>query len=421
MRPENISVEHHPDYSILVGSLDSDSELVAYQLHIIIRCRPDWLPVCYLRHDETFQVCYDLTDLRALDTIDPNQRTPQLGKDLLLEISTILDQAADLLLPAIQFSLDASMIYLDCQHQLYLVFWPFKAVSPHNLPQTSTPSGKSCSNPLTNLIGQISQAFHWYPDAARQVLQEAHGDPASVCQNLKALDVEKGADPPEGTGAINHLPDNGRICRTFLWKAGYRLAMILLMLLHVLSAALAVAIVQGLFVSLKPGLVAAAILLGIIDLLLLFRKHHSVLQLSLTRIFRQCQSLMLVKDDKNEDGDDATILLPQADEGFRMAMLSEGKPGTPEENEGLRAFILTDEFLIGRDPRKTDLCLSDQAIGRMHARIFRRAGSFFICDLGSGNGTQLDGRRLAKHTETRLPDQCLIAFAQRAFYFEADE
>jgi pSer/pThr/pTyr-binding forkhead associated (FHA) protein len=101
-------------------------------------------------------------------------------------------------------------------------------------------------------------------------------------------------------------------------------------------------------------------------------------------------------------------------------MLSEGQPGTPAEHEGIRAFILVDEFIIGRDAQKSDLCLPDQAVGRMHARILRRASSFFIHDLGSGNGTELDGKKLARHEDQLLPDSCLLSFAGREFYFTAD-
>ena len=103
-----------------------------------------------------------------------------------------------------------------------------------------------------------------------------------------------------------------------------------------------------------------------------------------------------------------------------MAMLAEGKPGTPEENEGLRAFILVDEFIIGRDPKNADLVLTDPGVGRIHARIIRRAGSFLISDLGSKNGTSLDGKKLLRHEETLLPDRCILQFADRAFYFQAD-
>jgi hypothetical protein len=121
-------------------------------------------------------------------------------------------------------------------------------------------------------------------------------------------------------------------------------------------------------------------------------------------------------------GDQAgqTMLLTANPAEFRMAMLAEGKPGTPDENEGLRAFILVDEFIVGRDPKSADLVLPDPGVGRIHARIIRRAGSFLLSDLGSKNGTCLDGKKLLRHEETLLPDACIIQFADRAFYFQAD-
>ncbi|MDD4324017.1 MAG: FHA domain-containing protein, partial [Eubacteriales bacterium] len=72
---------------------------------------------------------------------------------------------------------------------------------------------------------------------------------------------------------------------------------------------------------------------------------------------------------------------------FRMACLSEGLPGTKEEKLGHRAFILLDEFLIGRDSDIVDFWIDSQNVSRQHARIVRRQGSFFIEDLGSRNST----------------------------------
>lgn len=104
----------------------------------------------------------------------------------------------------------------------------------------------------------------------------------------------------------------------------------------------------------------------------------------------------------------------------RLGFLSEGEPGTPEETQGIRAYILTAEFLIGRDPDMADLTVPDESVGRVHARITRREGSFFVTDLGSVNGTRLDGRRLDRHVTVPMPDRCRIGFAGREFYFTAD-
>lgn len=105
---------------------------------------------------------------------------------------------------------------------------------------------------------------------------------------------------------------------------------------------------------------------------------------------------------------------------FRMACLSEGLPGSKEEKLGHRAFILIDEFLIGRDSDLVDFWIDSQNVSRQHARITRRQGSFFLEDLGSRNSTLLDGKKVNKHKEYLLPDKCRLTFADKAYYFEAN-
>ncbi|HPX93399.1 MAG TPA: FHA domain-containing protein [Bacillota bacterium] len=112
--------------------------------------------------------------------------------------------------------------------------------------------------------------------------------------------------------------------------------------------------------------------------------------------------------------------LDLAPAGYKIAQLSEGLPGTPEEEYGHRAYILTEEFFIGRDLGDADLCIDSSAISRIHARILLKDGSFFIEDLGSKNGTSLDGVRLNGHRQYLLPDKCRIAFAGHFFYFRCE-
>ena len=112
--------------------------------------------------------------------------------------------------------------------------------------------------------------------------------------------------------------------------------------------------------------------------------------------------------------------LPDRMPNYRLAMLSEGLPGTEAEDEGQKAFVLVDEFIVGRDINKVDLYLDSTGVGRRHARIIRRDENFFIEDLGSINNTLLDGKRIDKFRETLLPDRCRLTFADRSFYFSTD-
>ncbi len=59
-------------------------------------------------------------------------------------------------------------------------------------------------------------------------------------------------------------------------------------------------------------------------------------------------------------------------------------------DSGLRAEVGSRQFVIGRDP-VCDLQLSDPDVSRRHAEIRNSGGGFEIADLGSRNGTLLNG------------------------------
>jgi pSer/pThr/pTyr-binding forkhead associated (FHA) protein len=51
------------------------------------------------------------------------------------------------------------------------------------------------------------------------------------------------------------------------------------------------------------------------------------------------------------------------------------------------------EIVIGRD-QGNDIIIIDPEVSRRHARVFQQGGSFVIEDLGSTNGTYVNGQRL---------------------------
>lgn len=75
-------------------------------------------------------------------------------------------------------------------------------------------------------------------------------------------------------------------------------------------------------------------------------------------------------------------------------------------------------FLIGRRP-DVSLTLPRQTISGMHAEIFQSHTSLFIRDLGSTNGTYVNGHRITE--DTRLDPGCLIQFADIPFQFGLEQ
>jgi Inner membrane component of T3SS, cytoplasmic domain/Domain of unknown function (DUF1707) len=69
-------------------------------------------------------------------------------------------------------------------------------------------------------------------------------------------------------------------------------------------------------------------------------------------------------------------------------------------------------FTIGRDHR-CDLYIEDMSVSRLHARLARDAEGWQLSDLGSTNGTRLNGWRVRAAVPVRPGDQ--ITFGSAAF------
>ena len=70
-------------------------------------------------------------------------------------------------------------------------------------------------------------------------------------------------------------------------------------------------------------------------------------------------------------------------------------------------YNLADHVLIGRSP-ESDVVLDDTYASEQHARIFRNEDSFFVEDLGSTNGTYVNGRKISYPLELRPEDRIKI-------------
>jgi ABC-type multidrug transport system ATPase subunit len=81
-----------------------------------------------------------------------------------------------------------------------------------------------------------------------------------------------------------------------------------------------------------------------------------------------------------------------------------------EDTNSPREFELTrPEIIIGRDPN-VDLTIPSPAVSRRHARLTRQGEGYLLEDLGSSNGTYLNGERLVEQRELKTGDQ--IRFGQ---------
>jgi hypothetical protein len=74
-------------------------------------------------------------------------------------------------------------------------------------------------------------------------------------------------------------------------------------------------------------------------------------------------------------------------------------------------------FTIGRT-RDCDLCLTDLSVSRMHALLVRREDGWVLSDLGSHNGTRLNGWLVREPVQVRPGDR--VEFGSMAFIIQGD-
>jgi len=78
----------------------------------------------------------------------------------------------------------------------------------------------------------------------------------------------------------------------------------------------------------------------------------------------------------------------------------------PSELRG-REFLVAGEATIGRAP-ECAIMLQDGFVSLHHARVFERGGRLWIEDLGSTNGTTLNGQRIRRPAQLRPGDRVAI-------------
>jgi hypothetical protein len=63
---------------------------------------------------------------------------------------------------------------------------------------------------------------------------------------------------------------------------------------------------------------------------------------------------------------------------------------------GERMAVTKDRFVIGRGKQSSDLTLKDPNVSRQHAMIEYQNGVYFMVDMGSTNGVEYNGQRIAR-------------------------
>jgi len=89
-------------------------------------------------------------------------------------------------------------------------------------------------------------------------------------------------------------------------------------------------------------------------------------------------------------------------------------------NPGQLIPVEGESAILGRHP-ECDIVLDSGAVSRQHARLVRHEGTYFVEDLGSRNGTFVNGRMVSGRQELREGDELAVCDMLFAFHLEPPE
>ncbi|MGN0357383.1 MAG: DUF6382 domain-containing protein [Blautia sp.] len=113
----------------------------------------------------------------------------------------------------------------------------------------------------------------------------------------------------------------------------------------------------------------------------------------------------------------ATVVMsePELFKAYNPVLVSKDK-------ENFHDIVLKErEMMVGKVHGITDICLEGKSISRVHARISQDQEGCSITDLGSTNGTYINGIRLAERQKKYLQEGDEVRIAEAVFIFQTEE
>ena len=81
-----------------------------------------------------------------------------------------------------------------------------------------------------------------------------------------------------------------------------------------------------------------------------------------------------------------------------------------------RFDIRENEFLIGKSSERVQgVITGNNAISRVHCKIVRKNGNYYVVDMGSSNGTYVNGKRIEPNIPEPILDKSQLRIANAEF------
>ena len=128
---------------------------------------------------------------------------------------------------------------------------------------------------------------------------------------------------------------------------------------------------------------------------------------------RDCFQKKRKKNTYDDFTEEARTCVMREGDSICMAILISVRP-----QEYGNALLFKEEMHIGKEERQADICIPCDVISRIHAKIVRMEDCYYLTDLGSTNGTYINGKRIPENEPVKLEQGDMLAFANVEYIFQ---
>lgn len=448
------------NYLILTGEEAIDTN--SYQVRMIVaNAVPDLLQCRIQGIDGKFMVYYDVTSRHSMTALFEEKKIGMEELQVILGgFVQVMEAMSEYLLNPCQLILEPEYIYLDAEKQnVRFCYLPgfhgeiqkqFQNLSEYILPKLDHEDGKAVMLGYGVYRRALEDSFHLEyikeelykvkngeasdfsayekkkPLKQAEKSQEEHKEQEELWQmenwNREDLDgVEKKKKDSK--------PNNREVKkenRDRLWKtAGFLLALLILLGITAgMAAGYLPRVSTGVFLSVILGLMVLGMLSYILMKKIPEKKQNPHEETDRIRDFQEKNIYEIPQEKEKQPEIKEHEVSEENTECFgETVVLSAGITKGPatlvshEPGELATIYLDRDITVIGKLETAADAVINMPTVSRIHAKIRKRDGEYYLTDLNSRNGTSVNGQILKNGEDRLLEDEDEVDFAQARYIF----
>ena len=448
------------NYLILTGEEAIDTN--SYQVRMIVaNAVPDLLQCRIQGIDGKFMVYYDVTSRHSMTALFEEKKIGMEELQVILGgFVQVMEAMSEYLLNPCQLILEPEYIYLDAEKQnVRFCYLPgfhseiqkqFQNLAEYILPKLNHEDGKAVMLGYGVYRRALEDSFHLEyikeelykvkngkasdfaayekkkPFKQAEKIQEEHKEQEELWQmenwNREDLDgVEKKKKDSK--------PNNREVKkenRDRLWKtAGFLLALLILLGITAgMAAGYLPRVSTGVFLSVILGLMVLGMLSYILMKKIPEKKQNPHEETDRIRDFQEKNIYEIPQEKEKQPEIKEHEVSEENTECFgETVVLSAGITKGPatlvshEPGELATIYLDRDITVIGKLETAADAVINMPTVSRIHAKIRKRDGEYYLTDLNSRNGTSVNGQILKNGEDRLLEDEDEVDFAQARYIF----